>query len=107
MDDDGTDFAYDTNSSTFPPSSDGGVEYVQWEFSNNFDLLISMFGVWVAMTGLQASNENKLRLAQQYLWGTVLVGTAWMAYNFWVSVQIEKEDDLRHWENEHSQDKAN
>lgn len=97
--DNGTAANY-TNSSDFSPYSSGSsnnpygddnLVIPQWHMYHNFDLIISAVGFWVAMTGIQATNDNTLRLAKKYMYGTFLVGVAWMVYNYIRSVQIDEE----------------
>lgn len=71
-------------------------ELQTWHPRNNIDLVISAVGVYVAMLGIRATNETTLRLAQQYLFGTIVVGIAWMAFNYWFTVHVDEEfDEIR------------
>jgi hypothetical protein len=62
----------------------------RWGWPNTIDFIISAGGVYVALMGIQASNENARRLAKVYLIGTVLVGIGWMIFNYYVTVQIDE-----------------
>jgi hypothetical protein len=64
--------------------------YQQWGWASNIDLVLSIAGVYVAVLGIQASNENTLRLARLYLCGTILVGIGWMLFNYFVTVQVNE-----------------
>lgn len=71
-------------------------ELQTWHPRNNIDFIISAIGVYVAMLGIRATNETTHRLAQQYLAGTIIVGFAWMMYNYWFTVHVDEEvDELR------------
>ncbi|CAB9511633.1 expressed unknown protein [Seminavis robusta] len=71
-------------------------ELQTWQPRSNIDLIISAFGIYVAMLGIRATNETTLRLAQQYLVGTAIVGIAWMMFNYWFTVHVDEEfDQLR------------
>ena len=71
-------------------------EMQTWHPRNNVDLFISALGVYVALLGIRATNETTLRVAKQYLVGTVVVGIAWMMYNYWFTVHVDEEfDQLR------------
>lgn len=77
-------------------------ELQHWQFSNNFDFIISAFGFYVALIGIRATNEHTARLAQQYTIGTILVGIAWMIFNYWFTVHLDKEIDQHHWNEIHN-----
>lgn len=64
--------------------------YQQWGIPNWIDLLVSILGVYVALLGLRASSLNTLRLAKQYLYGTVLVGIGWMLFNYFMTYEVDK-----------------
>jgi hypothetical protein len=53
------------------------------------DLAISIVGVYVAVLGLKASNENCIRTAQRYLVGTFLTAIAWLVYNYIASLNVD------------------
>lgn len=63
--------------------------YQSWGWANNVDLLLSLAGVYVAIMGIQASNENTLKLARVYLVGTFMVGVGWMLFNYFITVKID------------------
>jgi len=65
--------------------------YKEWTPANYVDLAISSLGVYVAVTGLKASSENKIQLARVYLWGTFATGVVWMLFNFYITVKEEEQ----------------
>ena len=77
-------------------------ELQTWHFSSNFDLALSVLGIYVAMLGIRATNETTLRLARQYLIGTFVVGIFWMLYNYWFTVHVDEEIDHIRWEERHN-----
>lgn len=94
------------DSSTPPPSPAGTdddmmfpsqheVEMRTWRNSDYFDLAISSFGFYVATLGIKATTENTMRLARQYMIGTVLVGIAWNIFYYYLNIQAEKEADQK------------
>jgi hypothetical protein len=92
------DLAYHHHSDPTVYQEDAAIqqELQTWHFSNNFDLIISAFGVYVAILGIRATNETTHRLAQQYLVGTVIVGICWMIFNYWFTVHVDEEvDEIR------------
>lgn len=64
-----------------------------WQNSDYIDLAISGVGFYVATLGIKATTENTMRLARQYLVGTVFVGIAWNAFYYYLNVQAEREAD--------------
>ena len=66
------------------------VLYESWGWPNTIDLIISAAGVYVALLGIQASNDNARRLAKQYMFGTVVVGIGWMLFNYYVTIRIDR-----------------
>jgi len=77
----------------FPPQPD--IEMRTWRNSDYVDLAISAFGFYVATLGIKATTENTMRLAKQYLVGTVLVGIAWNIFYYYLNIQAEKEADQK------------
>lgn len=78
--------------------------YQSWSWMNTVDLIISLAGVYVAITGIQASTENTLRLARVYLIGTFLVGVAWLLFNYFMTVEINEAVEEDHRENHPNDD---
>jgi Ubiquitin family len=54
------------------------------------DVIISLLGVYVALLGIQASNENCIRTARAYLIGTTITAMGWLTYNYIVSFEIDE-----------------
>jgi hypothetical protein len=79
------------SSDTGSDTNTAGVTYADWSGANWVDLAVSVLGVYVAMLGLRASNENTLRLAKRYLYGTVLAGVGWMALNYFMTYDKDKQ----------------
>ena len=77
----------------FPPQHE--MEMRTWRNSDYFDLAISSFGFYVATLGIKATTENTMRLARQYMIGTVLVGVAWNIFYYFLNIQAEKEADQK------------
>jgi Ubiquitin family len=97
---------YDQNGRHAPdPYQEAAIQQAlqTWHPRNNVDLIISAIAVYVAMLGVRATNETTLRLAQQYLAGTILVGFAWMVYNLWSVVHVDEEVDEFRREEQHNQ----
>ena len=67
------------------------MEVRTWRNSDYIDLVISSFGFYVATLGIKATTENTMRLARQYLAGTIVVGIAWNIYYYFLNVQAGKE----------------
>jgi len=63
-----------------------------------------MAGVYVALIGIQATNENTLRLAKIYLEGTFLVGIMWLLFNFFVTYRIDEAVEEEHKEHHPNDD---
>jgi Ubiquitin family len=94
-DDAGYDYWQNHNNSTDPGSGPHGnpnlILYPNRSgWPNTVDWIISAAGVYVALMGIQATNENTRRLARVYLIGTVGVGIGWMLYNYFLTVQIDE-----------------
>ena len=66
-----------------------------WQNSDYFDLCLSVFGFYVAILGIKATNENTLRLAQQYLICIIIVGCLWNSFYFYLNVQAEEVADAK------------
>jgi hypothetical protein len=84
------------NNSTISPSS--GEVQLPWTMANTFDTIISVMGVYVAITGLKATTANTLRLARTYLMGTFLTGIGWCLFNYVMTYRIDKELEKEHHE---------
>jgi len=76
------------DSGTIDPNAP--IQYEQWGWPNSVDLVISVVGFYVALIGIKASNENTMRLAKQYLWGTAAVGVAWWLFNYYMTIEIDE-----------------
>ena len=77
-------------------------EMQSWHPRNNVDFVISALGVYVALLGIRATNETTLRIAKQYLVGTVVVGISWMLYNYWFTVHVDQEFDQMRRDEKHN-----
>lgn len=77
-----------TDDQFYPPNE---MEIRTWRNSDYIDLVISTFGFYVATLGIKATTENTMRLARQYLAGTIVVGIAWNVYYYFLNVQAGKE----------------
>ena len=77
----------------FPPQPE--MEMRTWRNSDYVDLAISALGFYVATLGIKATTENTMRLAKQYLIGTVAVGIAWNIFYYYLNIQAEKEADQK------------
>lgn len=94
-DDAGYDYWQNHNNATDPGSSPRGnpnlVLYPNRSgWPNTVDWIISAAGVYVALMGIQATNENTRRLARVYLIGTVGVGVGWLLYNYFLTVKMDE-----------------
>lgn len=97
----GSDDVYDpmsnhTSSQDDASDSGSGLQYQQWNWLNSVDLFISVLGVYVALIGIKASNENTMRLAKQYLWGTATVGVLWWLFNYYITVELDESMEQQH-----------
>lgn len=75
-----------------------------WGTTQYFDTAISILGVYVGLIGIKASTENTLRTARRYLLGLVLTGLAWMTYNFFVEVKVDRNKEEAHPSHSNSED---
>jgi hypothetical protein len=84
------------NSTSLHPDNQGTSSYgtssdVAWTGSHTVDMFVSIIGVYTALLGMKASNENTLRVARQYLQAVFVAGTSWLAYNFFITYHINEE----------------
>jgi len=93
-----------TNSTPWDSNFQPNILYQKWGWPNTCDLILSIAGVYVAWIGIQASNENQLRLAKIYLEGTFLVGIGWMFFNFFVTYEIDEAVEHEHREHHPNDD---
>lgn len=82
-----------TDDMVFPPQHE--MEMRTWRNSDYVDLAISSVGFYVATLGIKATTENTMRLARQYMIGTVLVGIAWNVFYYFLNIQAEKAADQK------------
>jgi Ubiquitin family len=72
-----------------------------WRNSDYFDLLLNMFGFYVAMLGMKATSEHSRLLAFRYLICTLVCGILWNGFYYYLNFRVEKKTDLdRHTNNE-------
>jgi Ubiquitin family len=64
--------------------------YTHWSWLSWFDLIISVIGVYVAMLGIRATNDNQLRVAKQYLYGTCTTAFGWLLYNYIITFEADE-----------------
>ena len=101
-----------TNTSNF--TNAGGDEtldpavaiYETWQPLSYLDLIVSIVGVYVALLGIRASNENRSTVAQWYYWGTCGVAVGWLLFNFLISLQVD-EAEAAEQEEENESDSSN
>mmetsp|Transcript_23244 Transcript_23244/g.53962 ORF Transcript_23244/g.53962 Transcript_23244/m.53962 type:complete len:411 (+) Transcript_23244:181-1413(+) len=79
-----TDDAYDA-SHNFPTRS--------WQNSDYCDLVLNMFGFYSALLGIKATTENTRALAKRYLLCTVVCGTLWIAFYYYLNYEAEVETE--------------
>jgi hypothetical protein len=77
-----------TDDAFYPPPQ---MEMRTWRNSDYVDLTISGVGFYVATLGIKATTENTMRLARQYLIGTIVVGIAWNLFTYYLNIQAEKD----------------
>lgn len=63
--------------------------YQTWSNLSYIDLFVSIAGVYVACLGIKASNDNQLRVAKFYLYGTCLTAAGWLIYNYIISLKVD------------------
>ena len=80
-----------SNDDAMNPGND--MEIRTWRNSDYVDLAISTVGFYVATLGIKATTENTMRLAKRYLAGTLVVGTAWIAFYYYLNVDAERRAD--------------
>jgi Ubiquitin family len=64
--------------------------YQTWSSLSWVDLVVSVLGIYVALLGVRASNDNVLSIARLYLVGTVITGVGWLVYNFIINFEIDE-----------------
>jgi Ubiquitin family len=64
--------------------------YQTWSSLSWIDLVVSVLGIYVALLGIRASNENALAVARLYLVGTAITGMGWLVYNFIINFEIDE-----------------
>jgi hypothetical protein len=64
--------------------------YETWQPLSYLDVVVSIAGVYVALLGLRASNENRLSIARSYCYGTCVVAVGWLVYNYLVSLEVDE-----------------
>lgn len=101
FDDDGT---YPGANSTSPGGGGGGTTnftgsenldpalaiYETWQPLSYMDVVVSLAGVFVALLGIKATNENTLPTARWYLTGTCIVAAGWLVYNYLISLEVDE-----------------
>jgi len=61
-------------------------ELRSWQNTDYLDLGISTFGFYVSTLGIRAATENSLFSAKKYLYGLILVGTAYLSFDYYTYV---------------------
>ena len=79
------------NPTDTPPSSSYGnnnspMEMRTWQNSDYFDTLISAFGFYVSLLGIQATTENTNQLAKKYLSCLVLAAIGSNCYYYYLNI---------------------
>jgi len=64
--------------------------YETWQPLSYMDVVVSVLGVYVALLGIKASNENTLQLARLYWMGTCVVAVGWLVYNYIISLEVDE-----------------
>lgn len=64
--------------------------YQTWTPLSWIDLVVSVLGIYVALLGIRASNENALVVARLYMVGTAITGVGWLVYNFILNFEIDE-----------------
>lgn len=64
--------------------------YQTWTPLSWIDLVVSVLGIYVALLGIRASNENALVVARLYMIGTAITGIGWLVYNFIINFEIDE-----------------
>jgi hypothetical protein len=72
------------------PEDPAAAIYQTWSTLSWLDLIVSTFGVYVAVLGLRASNDNRLSMARLYLMGLVITAIGWLGYNYMITVQVDE-----------------
>lgn len=83
-----------SNSSSIGSLTDGidpALAIIQtWTPIKFVDVAISVIGVYVALMGIKASNENCVATAKLYLTGTCITAVAWLVYNYIISLEVDE-----------------
>lgn len=72
------------------PEDPAAAIYETWSTLSWLDLIVSSFGVYVAVLGLRASNDNRLSMARLYLLGLIITAIGWLGYNYMITVQVDE-----------------
>ncbi|KAL3757532.1 hypothetical protein ACHAWU_010164 [Discostella pseudostelligera] len=89
----GSDSLPPGNPTDTPPSSSYGnapMEMRTWQNSDYFDTLISAFGFYVSLLGIQATTENTNQLAKRYLSCLVLAAVGSNCYYYYLNVLAQE-----------------
>jgi hypothetical protein len=96
----GTTEANDNNSNGTDFTTGGGFAnpYQTWTPLSWLDLVVSVLGIYVALLGIRASNDNVLSIARLYLLGTAITAVGWLVYNFIINFEIDEmaRDNAQH-----------
>jgi hypothetical protein len=89
----GSDSLPPGNPTDTPPSSSYGnapMEMRTWQNSDYFDTLISAFGFYVSLLGIQATTENTNQLAKRYLSCLMLAAVGSNCYYYYLNVLAQE-----------------
>jgi hypothetical protein len=90
----GSDSLPPGNPTDTPPSSSYGnntpMEMRTWQNSDYFDTLISAFGFYVSLLGIQATTENTNQLAKKYLSCLVLAAIGSNCYYYYLNMLAQE-----------------
>lgn len=103
----GNSTTYNNNSSHPYHNDDPYYYYSQqpWSWVNSCDLILSLLGIYVAILGMRAANETTLKLAKNYLYGTVVVGIFWLLLNYYMTIQVDEAIETEHQEHHPDDDR--
>jgi hypothetical protein len=89
----------DMDESNDDNNTDSGIR--TWRNLDYFDLLLNIFGFYVAILGMKATSEQSRLLAFRYLICTLVCGILWNAFYYYLNFSVEKKtDEERHKNNE-------
>ena len=54
------------------------------------DVAVSIIGIYVALLGIKASNENSIATARLYLVGPCITAVLWLVYNYIISLEVDE-----------------